>query len=137
MKRTFDIGRRSEKTELNMAPLIDMIFILLIFFLVTASFVKTAGIEVKKPFAETAEKREKTNLVIGVARDSTIWVEGRMIDIRDIRAYLEQFLMETPKGTVVIAADEESRSEITLLLHDQCQAVGIQEVYIGAEPVSR
>ena len=133
MKRSFNSGRRSEKTELNMAPLIDMIFILLIFFLVAASFVKTPGIEIKKPFAETAEKREKTNLVIGVAQDSTIWVEGRVIDIRDIRSYLERFLLETPEGTVVIAADEESRSEITLLLHDQCQAVGIPEVYIGAE----
>jgi biopolymer transport protein ExbD len=133
MKRSFDSGRRSEKTELNMAPLIDMIFILLIFFLVAASFVKTPGIEIKKPFAQTAEKREKTNLVIGVDQDSTIWVEGRVIDIRDIRSYLERFLLETPQATVVISADEESRSEITLLVHDQCQAVGIQEVYIGAE----
>ena len=116
-----------------MAPLIDMIFILLIFFLVAASFVKTPGIEINKPFAETAERREQTNLVIGVDQDSTIWVEGRVIDVRDIRSYLERFLMETPEGTVVIAADEESRSEITLLLHDQCQAVGIREVYLGAE----
>jgi biopolymer transport protein ExbD len=132
MKRTFSAGRRSETTELNMAPLIDMIFILLIFFLVTASFVKTPGIDIQKPFAETAEDRKKTNLVIGVAQDSTIWVEGRMIDIRDIRSYLERFLQETPNGTVVISADEESRSEITLLLHDACQGVGIREVYIGA-----
>ena len=132
MKRTFASGRRSETTELNMAPLIDMIFILLIFFLVTASFVKTPGIDIQKPYAETAEKRKKTNLVIGVAQDSTIWVEGRMIDIRDTRSYLERFLQETPNGVVVISADEESRSEITLLLHDQCQAAGIKEVYIGA-----
>jgi biopolymer transport protein ExbD len=132
MKRTFASGHRSETTELNMAPLIDMIFILLIFFLVTASFVKTPGIEIQKPFAETAEDRKKTNLVIGVAQDSTIWVEGRMIDIRDIRSYLERFLRETPSGTVVISADEDSRSEITLLLHDSCQAVGIKEVYLGA-----
>jgi biopolymer transport protein ExbD len=132
MKRTFASGRRSEITELNMAPLIDMIFILLIFFLVTASFVKTPGIDIQKPYAETAEKRKKTNLVIGVAQDSTIWVEGRMIDIRDIRSYLERFLQETPNGTVVISADEQSRSEVTLLLHDSCQAVGIKEVYIGA-----
>ncbi len=115
-----------------MAPLIDMIFILLIFFLVTASFVKTPGIDIQKPYAETAENRKKTNLVIGVAQDSTIWVEGRMIDIRDTRSYLERFLQETPNGTVVISADEESRSEITLLLHDHCQAAGIKEVYIGA-----
>ena len=132
MKRTLATGRRSETTELNMAPLIDMIFILLIFFLVTASFVKTPGIDIQKPFAEIAEDRKKTNLVIGVAQDSTIWVEGRMIDIRDIRSYLERFLQETPNGTVVISADEESRSEVTLLLHDNCQAVGIKEVYIGA-----
>ena len=115
-----------------MAPLIDMIFILLIFFLVTASFVKTPGIDIQKPYAETAEKRKKTNLVIGVAQDSTIWVEGRMIDIRDSRSYLERFIQETPNGIVVISADEESRSEITLLLHDQCQTAGIKEVYIGA-----
>ena len=132
MKRTFAGGRRSETTELNMAPLIDMIFILLIFFLVTASFVKTPGIDIQKPFAETAEKKTKTNLVVGVAQDSTIWVEGRMIDVRDVRSYLESFLQETPGGTVVISADEDSRSEVTLMLHDTAQAVGIKEIYIGA-----
>ena len=103
MKRIVKSDRKSESSELNMAPLIDMIFILLIFFLVTASFVKQSGVTVIKSIAETAEKKEKTNLILGITRENKIYIEGREIDIRDVQGQMERFLLENPDGYVVIS----------------------------------
>ena len=133
MKRIVKSGRRSEETELNMAPLIDMIFILLIFFLVQASFVKQSGVFVTKSIAETAEKKDKTNLILGITRDNTIYIEGREVDIRDVRSQMERFLVENPDGYVVISPDKDSRTEITLKVQDQCRAAGIRNLSISAE----
>lgn len=133
MKRIVKSGRRSEETELNMAPLIDMIFILLIFFLVTASFVKQSGVFVTKSIAETAEEKNKTNLILGITRDNEIYIEGREIDIRDVKGQMERFLLENPDGYVVISPDKDSRAEITLKVQDYCRDAGIKNLSISAE----
>ncbi len=133
MKRTIKSDRRSDTTELNMAPLIDMIFILLIFFLVTASFVKQSGVIVTKSIAETAEKKDKTNLILGITRENSIYIGGREIDIRDVQGQMERFLLENPDGRVVISPDKDSRTEITLKVQDYCRAAGIKHLSISAE----
>ena len=116
-----------------MAPLIDMIFILLIFFLVAGSFVKKSGVFVSRPVAETAEEKNKTNLILGITRDNEIYIEGREVDIRDVRGRMESFLVENPEGYVVISPDKESRSEITLKVQDYCRDAGIENLSISAE----
>lgn len=133
MRKIVTSGRRTESTDLNMAPLIDMIFILLIFFLVTASFVKQSGVIVTKSVAETAEKKEKTNLILGITRDNTIFIEGREIDIRDVQSQMERFLLENPDGHVVISPDKDSRSGITLKVQDYIRDAGIRNLSISAE----
>ncbi len=133
MRRIVKRDRRSESAELNMAPLIDMIFILLIFFLVAASFVKQSGVFVTKSIAEIAEKKDKTNLIVGITRDNTIYIEGREVDIRDVRGQMDRFLLENPDGYVVISPDKDSRTEITLKVQDYCRAAGIKNLSISAE----
>lgn len=133
MKRIVKSDRKSESSELNMAPLIDMIFILLIFFLVTASFVKQSGVTVIKSIAETAEKKEKTNLILGITRDNKIYIEGREVDIRDVKGQMERFHQENPDGYVVISPDRDSRTEITLKVQDYCRDAGIRHLSISAE----
>ena len=118
--------------EPPMAPLIDMIFILLIFFLVTTSFVKESGVEVKRPIASTAESKEKTNMIVAVTQDGQIYVEGRAIDIRSVRSFMERFMYETPGGTVVIAADAESQTGIVIQVLDACRLAGVKEVSVAA-----
>ena len=125
-------GRRTGATELNMASLIDMVFILLIFFLVTTSFVKEAGVVIKRPLASTAETKEKTNMVVAVTHEGTIYVEGRTIDIRSVRAYMERFLAETPKGSVVIAADKDSKTGVVIQVLDACRLAGVNNVSVAA-----
>jgi biopolymer transport protein ExbD len=117
--------RRSGVIQLNMASLIDMIFILLIFFLVTTSFVKEAGVEVQRPIASSAVSK-------AITHEGTIYVEGRSIDIRSVRAYMERFLAETPKGSVVIAADKDSRTGIVIGVLDACRLAGVKEVSVAA-----
>ena len=132
MRKMISRHQDSEELELNMASLIDMIFILLIFFLVTTSFVKEAGVEVKRPVASSAQTRENTNMVLAVTHEGTIYAEGRTIDIRSVRAYMERFLSETPKGSVVIAADKDSRTGTVIQVLDACRLAGVKDVSVAA-----
>ncbi len=133
MKRVVKNDRRSDSTDLDMAPLIDMIFILLIFFLVAGSFVKKSGVTVDKAVAQTAEMKKKTNLILGITRDNKIYSGGQEIDIRDVQSHMERFLIENPDGYVVISPDRSSRSETTLKVQDYCYAAGIRNISISAE----
>jgi biopolymer transport protein ExbD len=135
MKKIIVTGRRPATTELNMAPLIDMIFILLIFFLVTTSFVDEAGLERKKPMpsSSTPKTEKRTNITLGVMADNSIVdaENGRSIDIRAVRAYIENFLVEAPKGTVVIAADKDSLIGVVVRVLDSCRLAGVQNVSVA------
>jgi biopolymer transport protein ExbD len=125
-------GARSRKSEINMTPLIDMVFILLIFFIVTTSFVREAGVDVQRPSAQSAETKEKANVLLGLTADGQIFVEGRPLDIRSVRAYMERFLAETPDGSVVIVADRESMTGNTVQVLDQCRLAGVKNISIAA-----
>ena len=121
-----------QNLELNMAPLIDMVFILLIFFLVTTSFVKETGVDISRPVASTAVSKIKTTILIGVIKDNAIHLDRREIDIRAIRANVERALAETPEGSVVIVADKESLTGIVIRVMDACKLAGAENVSIAA-----
>lgn len=135
MKKIIITGRRPASTELNMAPLIDMIFILLIFFLVTTSFVNEAGLERKKPqlSMKQSQTEKRTNVTLGIMADNSIWdqEEGRSIDIKSVRAYMENFLIEVPKGTVVIAADKDSLIGTVVKVMDSCRLAGVMNMSVA------
>ncbi len=124
--------KKSGTPELNMASLIDMIFILLIFFLVTTSFARQAGVEVQRPSALTAQVKEKTHLIIAVTREGQIFVEDQAMDIRSIRSHMERFLVKTPEASVVIAADQDSRTGIVIQALDACRLAGVKDVSVAA-----
>ncbi len=124
--------QRSRPTEINMAPLIDMIFILLIFFIVTTSFVKESGVEVRRPTAQSAETQEKTNLIVGVTQEGTVYIEGQSVDVRAVRARMERFLAEMPDGSVVISADKESHTGVVVQVLDACRLAGVRNISIAA-----
>ncbi|WP_291327544.1 biopolymer transporter ExbD [Desulfovibrio sp. UCD-KL4C] len=125
-------SRRSGKSEINMTPLIDMVFILLIFFIVTTSFVRESGVEVQRPSAQSAETKEKANVILGITADGQIFIEGRPLDIRSIRAYMERFLAEMPEGSVVIVADKNSVTGIAVQVLDQCRLAGVKNISLAA-----
>jgi len=126
------IERKSKDTTLNMGPLIDMVFILLIFFLVTTSFVRESGVEVKRPIASTAEKQEKTTMIVAVTEEGMIYIDEKLVDIRSVRSTMERFKVENPKGNVVITADKNSLFGVSIEVLDEVRAAGISNVVVAA-----
>jgi len=125
--------KKSEGVELNMSPLIDMVFILLIFFLVTASFVKEAGgPDIVKPIAATAENKDRTNMIVSVTEDGVIYIGGKAIDIRSVRSQMEKFYHENPTGQVVITADANSKFGVPIEVLDKIREAGISNVTVAA-----
>ena len=127
---------RRQTSELNMTPLIDMVFILLIFFIVTTSFVKEAGVEINRPVANTAVTNESTSLIIGITESNEVWIEGKIYDVRSVRGYMNRFLAETPEGAVVIAADKECKSGLLIKVLDSCREAGVTNLSVAARTSS-
>ena len=123
---------RKKGIELNIAPLIDMVFILLIFFLVTTTFVREAGVDINRPTAATAVSKEKANILVGITKDDRIFMDRREIDIRAVRANVERALAENPEGAVIVVADRESRTGIVINVMDECKLAGAKNVSLGA-----
>ena len=124
----------ADDIDINMMPLIDMIFILLIFFLVTANFVKEAGgPEVARPLASTAEDKDKTNMIVSVTEDGLIWIENQVIDIRSVRSQMEKFNHENPNGSVVITADTNSKFGVPIEVIHLIRLAGINNVTVAAK----
>jgi len=119
-------------TELNVAPLIDMVFILLIFFLVTTSFVKETGIEVTRPTAATAVSQPKATILISIDPDNRVFMDRREIDIRAVRANVERALAENPEGAVVVVADRNSNTGTAIQVMDGCRMAGARNVALAA-----
>jgi len=123
----------TKNLELNIAPLIDMVFILLIFFLVTTSFLKETGVDISRPTAATAISKTKTTILIGVTKENTIHIDRREVDIRAVRANVERALAENPDGGVVIVADKQSLTGLVITVMDACKQAGAKTVSIAAE----
>ena len=124
--------QRNTMRELNIAPLIDMVFILLIFFLVTTSFVKETGIDVQRPTASTASGNAKAAILVAVDAEDRIFFDHREIDVRAVRANVERALAENPEGTVVVVADKASRTGTTIMVMDGCRMAGADNVSLAA-----
>jgi biopolymer transport protein ExbD len=119
--------------EINMTPLIDMVFILLIFFIVTTSFVKETGVDVSRPSAKTAVKKELANIMVAIKPNSEIWIDKRQVDVRAVRANIERLHAENPEGSVIILADKEAKSGLLIQVMDQARLAGVANVSIAAE----
>ncbi|MGH0035066.1 MAG: ExbD/TolR family protein [Myxococcota bacterium] len=127
--------RREDESEVNMTPMLDVVFIMLIFFIVTASFVKESGIDVDRPQAVTASKKERGNIMVAITETGQIWIDKRPIDVRAVRANIERLHAENPQGSVVIQADENSRNGLLVRVMDAARQAGVTEVAIAAEVV--
>lgn len=125
--------RNRSMVEINMAPMIDMVFLLLIFFLVTTSFVKETGIEVNRPTAATATSKEKAAILIGIDSDNRVYLDHREIDVRAVRANIERALAENPEGSVVVVADKTSTTGTTIEVMDGCRMAGALNVSLAAK----
>ena len=127
------LQEQEEAEEINMTPMLDVVFILLIFFIVTASFVKEAGIEVNRPEAATAVKKERANILVAINDKGDIWINKRRVDVRAVQANIERLKAENPQGTVVIQADKKATTDVLIKVMDSARAAGVYDVSIAAQ----
>jgi len=126
-------AREDEESEVNLTPMLDVVFIMLIFFIVTASFVKEAGIDVNRPDAATAEKKTKGNILVAITENGQIWIDKRQVDPRALRANIERLHAENPQGSVVIQADKNSKNGLLVQVMDSARLAGVFNVSIAAQ----
>ncbi len=129
-------AKAEEESEVNMTPMLDVVFIMLIFFIVTASFVKESGIDVNRPDAATSEKKERGNILVAISETGQIWIDKRQVDPRALRANIERLHAENPQGAVIIQADEESKNKLLVQVMDAARLAGVDNVSLAAEEIN-
>ncbi len=117
---------------INLTPLIDMVFILLIFFAVNSTFVKITGVEVDQPVAKSTSLQPASVLLIAVTENGDIWIDKNPVDVRRVRGVVERLLLESPDASVVVLSDEASRTGLVVDVIDQARLAGAQRVALAA-----
>jgi len=128
--------RVEEESDINITPMLDIVFIMLIFFIVTTSFVKETGIDPKRPIAETSAAKPRGNILIGVDINGEIWINKQRVEVSQIRRLVEDAVNENPESSVIVIADEGSASGIVIEVMDQVRLGGVIDIAIAAEPES-
>ncbi|TGD76161.1 biopolymer transporter ExbD [Mangrovimicrobium sediminis] len=126
------VQTETEEGGVDITPMLDVVFIMLIFFIVTATFIKEAGIDVDKPDAATAVVQEKASILVAIDENDRVWINRRETDIRSLRAIIERLHAENPKGTLVIQADRNSRNEVLVQVMDQSRRAGVYNIALAA-----
>ena len=132
MRRDKRFNGDEEENEINLTPMLDVVFIMLIFFIVTASFIKEAGIDVDRPDAPTAESQDDAAILIAISANDEIWIDRRQTDPNAVRGMIERLHAENPKGSIVIQADEESTNEMLVVVMEAAKQAGVTNVAISA-----
>ena len=126
-----DMGGQEEDNEINLTPMLDVVFIMLIFFIVTASFVKEAGLDVNRPDAPITEsKPEDANILIAISANDEIYIDRRLIDPRAVRANIERLHAENPNGSVVIQPNKKSTNKMLVTVMDASRLAGVYSISI-------
>ena len=123
----------AEEADIDMTPMLDIVFIMLIFFIVTTSFVKETGIDVSRPQASTTERQERGNILIAITENGQIWIDRRQVDPRALRSNIERLHGENPQGSVVVQADAKSQNHLLVQVMDAAKAAGVNQIAIAAE----
>ena len=132
-KHLDDIHVDEEENEINLTPMLDVVFIMLIFFIVTATFIKEAGIQVDRPEAVTADPQEDAAILIAISANDEIWIDRQERDPRAVRGIIERLHAENPKGSIVIQADEGSTHEMLVVVMEAAKQAGVTNVAIASE----
>ena len=121
-----------EDTEINITPMLDIVFIMLIFFIVTTSFVRETGIDPRRPQAQTAIKHERGNILIAISETGQIWMHKKHVDLLEVRSLVEAARKETPESSVIIIADTKSQTGLLIDLMDQVRLGGVTSISVAA-----
>jgi len=120
-----------DEGSIDLTPMLDVVFIMLIFFIVTSSFVRESGIDINRPDAKSAVKVKNGNILVAINSNNEIWIDKRMIDISAVRANIARLHAEMPKSSVIVQADKDSNSGMLIKVVDQIKIAGISNVSVS------
>ena len=129
-KRKF---RQDDEASINLTPMLDVVFIMLIFFIVTATFIKEAGVDVLRPLAETGQKKALVSVLVAISPKNQIWIDNRQVSVDALKPHIERLHSENPKGGLVVQADRKANAEQLLEVLGAARAVGITDVAVSTE----
>ncbi|HNP64035.1 MAG TPA: biopolymer transporter ExbD [Woeseiaceae bacterium] len=133
MRKNHSLGQEEESEEINLTPMLDVVFIMLIFFIVTATFIKEAGIQVERPDTFTADTQDDAAILIAISANDEIWIDRKEREPQAVRGVIERLHAENPKGSIVIQADEDSTNEKLVMVLEAAKAAGVTNVSIAAD----
>jgi biopolymer transport protein ExbD len=125
--------READEASIDLTPMLDVTFNMLIFFIVTASFVKEAGIEVNRPAAVTAERQERGSILIAIAENGQVWIDKRPVDVRAVGPNVERLRAELPQASVVVQADRGSKNGVLVEVMDAVRQAGVADISLAAD----
>ncbi len=126
-------NNHSEESELDLTPMFDVVFIMLIFFIVSTSFVKASGIEVNTPVAATAEKQDSVSIMVAINQEGKVWIDKREVEVRTVRSIIARLHAQNPEGAVVIQSDKKASTEQLLVVMDQIRLAGVKHIAVAAK----
>ncbi|VAW03428.1 Biopolymer transport protein ExbD/TolR [hydrothermal vent metagenome] len=135
MARRSTFQREDNDEDVNVTPLLDIVFIMLIFFIVTSTFVKEPGIDVLRPEAVSATDRKAASIIVAISADDEIWINGDQVELSEVKTIVAQLRVENPKGTAVVQADAASKTRMLVEVVTQIRATGISDVAVSTEDV--
>lgn len=132
--RRRDLFEDNEESTIDMTPMLDIVFIMLIFFIVTTSFVKESGIDINRPIAQSTQKKDKgNNILIALTSSEEIWIDKRQVDLRALRANIQRLSNNNSETAVIIQADISSRTGLLVEVMDQIKIAGIENISIATK----
>ncbi|UZE97072.1 ExbD/TolR family protein [Alkalimarinus alittae] len=133
MKSRLNLDLSENDSEIDMTPMLDIVFIMLIFFIVSSNFIREAGVEINRPTASTAEQKENAGIMIAITPDDQIWLDQKQIDIRMIRPTLEKLKVEQPNIGILIQSDQDARTGTLIKVMDQVKLAGIEQIAVATK----
>ena len=130
------VGSESSGDDINVTPLMDIVFIMLIFFIVTSTFVKEPGVEIDRPTAQTAKERKLASILVAVSNENEIWINKKVVELDTVRATVEALKQENPKGTAVVQVDKGAESRYLVEVVNQIRAAGVNDIAVSTEDPS-
>lgn len=125
--------QQDEESAIDVTPMLDVVFIMLIFFIVTSVFIKEAGIEVNRPDATTATSKDNVSILVAINAANEIWIDKRRVDVRSVKSVIERMRAENPEGGLVIQADNEANVKTLTAVADAARALGLYDVSISTD----
>lgn len=123
---------QEEESEINLTPMLDVVFIMLIFFIVTAVFVREPGTEVERPEAVTVIPGT-ASIFVAITANNEVWIDGRQVDIDGVRSAIERLHSENPEGGIIVQADSAAENRTLIAVMDASKAAGVNEILIAAQ----